>query len=154
MKKVVTFIFCCLFCLNFLSHLDAKEVQLSEDEAMALTEFAKHNIGIDPITKKYITDILYVGMPEEEFVKCFTWDESFEGTVKPYITAHKKDVYYIKVPFTKILNRTFQSVARDKDRITFKDGLLVKCETQYRAEFPFMFLVYRDYTYLLSDEYK
>ena len=154
MKKTMIFIFCCLFCLSFLAYLDAKETQLSEDDAKVLSEYNKRSIGINPITKKYLTGILSVGMSEEDFVKHFTWDKSFEGTVKPYITEHKKDVYYIKIPFTKILNRTFQSVNRDKERITFKNGLLVKYECQYRAQFPFMFLVYGDDTYLLSDEYK
>lgn len=154
MRIFMAIFFCCLFSLSFLAHLDAKEVLLSDKETRALSEFAKHRIGINPITKKYITGILYVGMPEEEFVKQFTWNESFDGTIKPYITKHVKNIYYIKVPFTKILNRTFGSVNRETERITFRDGKLIKYERQYRAQPPFMFLVYSDDTYLLSDEYK
>ena len=145
MKRILILLF--FFLFSFLTQIEAKELQLSEDEAKLLSEYSKRKIGEDPISKKYLIDILYVGMPEEEFVKYFTWDESFEGTVKPHIMKHVKDVYYIRVPFAKILNRALGLVSRETEKITFKERKLVKYETQCRPDPPFTFLlVYHDIT--------
>lgn len=86
---------------------------------------------------RYITSVLYVGMPESEFVDSFTKDSSWNDSERPYIINHKGDRYVI--------------VGLDgiKHRITFDSGLLVKFE-QYGWEKSPVLTSYRDVTGFLK----
>lgn len=104
-------------------------------------EYQKSYWGEHPISKKYLYDVLYVGMPEEEFVSKFTKDLSYEGTARPYIYKKIKNIYYITFPKLPSL-RDISLI----HRITFKDQKLIKYEYRYIGAPPFMFYVYSDDT--------
>lgn len=88
--------------------------------------------------KKYIKDVLYVGMPEDEFVRLFTKDESWGDAEKPYIINHKDNEYII--------------VGRKEIRykVTFKNGLLAKLKQRTWEKIPVVTTQYKDFTFLLK----
>lgn len=71
--------------------------------------------------KKYIEDVLYVGMPVDKFIKLFTKDEGWTDPERPYIISHNKNRYI------------FIGINKTKFRVSFKNGLLEKLE-QYGWE--------------------
>lgn len=82
--------------------------------------------------KIYIKDVLSVGMPEEEFVRLFTKDESWDDPERPYITSQKNNRY------------VFVGINKNRFRVTFKKGLLEKLELYGLEKFPMLFPHYMD----------
>ncbi len=87
--------------------------------------------------QQYIEGVLYVGMPEEEFVRLFTKASSTDPD-QPYIIEHK-DNQYILLEFPS---------ASEKARVTFRNGTLVKLERYGTGSYPWG---YADRTYLLKE---
>ncbi len=113
---------------------------MTDEELMK--EYQKSYLGENPIHLKYIYDVLYVGMPKEEFVDKFTKNVSYEGTARPYIFNKEKDVYCITFPDLPYLRTEINLI----NRITFKEGKLIKYEIRHMNEPPFMWCSYSDYT--------
>lgn len=111
------------------------------DEELA-KEYQKSYLGEHPLCRKYLYDVLYVGMPEEEFISKFTKNATYEGTARPYIFKETKNVYYITFPNLPYLRDDINLISR----ITFKDRLLIKMEDRYLSKPPFMWYVYGDIT--------
>jgi hypothetical protein len=84
----------------------------SEDAKKSIEEDRKWSTWVE----KYIENVLYVGMPESEFVKLFTKDESWTDHEKPYIISHKDNRY------------VFLGINKNKFRATFKNSSLEKLE--------------------------
>lgn len=111
-------------------------------------EYQKSYLGEHPICLKYFYNVLYVGMPEEDFVNRFTKNVSYEGTARPYIFKKAGSIYYITFPNLPYLRRDISLVSR----ITFIDGKLIKSEYRHMNEPPFMWYSYGDDTdYLRGD---
>jgi len=87
--------------------------------------------------EKYIKSVLYVGMPEDEFVRLFTKDKSWIDSQRPYIIKHKGSEYIVLA-----LNRV-------KHRVSFTDGKLDKFETLGYEKIPIIGSTSWDYTSLL-----
>lgn len=87
--------------------------------------------------EKYIESILFVGMPEDEFVKLFTKNDSWNDPQKPYIIKHNTSSYIVLCP---------DGV---KHRITFVDAKLDKFETLGYEKIPIIGSTAWDYTSLL-----
>lgn len=109
-------------------------------------EYQKSYLGEHPMCRKYLYDVLYVRMSEEEFIGKFTKDVSCEGFAKPYIFKKTKNVYYITFPNLPYLRDNMNLIRR----ITFNDGFLIKMENRYLSKPPFMWYVYEDITYVLK----
>ena len=90
---------------------------------------------------KYFYNILYVGMPEEEFVKLFTKNIDWTDTERPYIKKHYKNYYIVSG-----LNTSYVPDCR----IVFQNGFLVKYESFGWGKVPLLDSGYTDYTYLLK----
>ena len=92
------------------------------------TDWRLAAMGISPIDRAksdeqsrlwrvYVYDVLYVGMPEEEFVRLFT--RSGSAFDHPYIVAQSDHQYvFLEYP----------SQEHDKARVTFQGGRLIKYE--------------------------
>lgn len=117
------------------------------DEELA-RENQKSYLGEHPICLKYFYNVLYVGMPEENFVNRFTKNASYEGTARPYIFKKAGTIYYITFPNLPYL-RDISLVSR----ITFLDGKLIKSESRHMGEPPFMWYSYSDDTDYLRGNY-
>lgn len=87
--------------------------------------------------EKYIEDVLFIGMFEEEFARLFAKNENWNDSQRPYITDHKKNIYFVI------------GLKGEKYRITFENGLLAKFEIFGWEKIPFITATYRDYTHLL-----
>lgn len=83
-----------------------------EEAKKSMEEDKKWNAWIE----KYIENVLYVGMPEDEFVRLFTKYESWVDQERPYIISRKNNRY------------TFLGINDNKFRVTFKNQLLDKLE--------------------------
>ena len=93
-------------CIAFGGEFSPERVKGANEE---------HNM-LDEWSKKYIEDVLYIGMPVDEFVRLFTKDNSWAEPERPYIVSHDENSYMI-IGRKKI-----------KLRVAFKDGLLDKLE--------------------------
>ncbi len=88
--------------------------------------------------KKYIKDVLYVGMPVDKFVRLFTKDESWSDSESPYIISQKDNKYIIS------------GINKNKFRATFKDGALERLELYGLEKFPMLFPHYMDVSTFLK----
>lgn len=95
----------------------------------------------DTWLEKYIRNVLYVGMPEEEFVKLFTKTSDWTDPKRPYIKKHVKNYYIVSG-----LNTSYVGDCR----ITFSNGLLVKYERFGWGKIPIIDSGYTDLTDLLK----
>lgn len=84
--------------------------------------------------EKYIKSVLYVGMPEDEFVRLFTKDKSWVDSQRPYIIKHKGSEYIVLA-----LNGV-------KHRVSFTDGKLDQFETLGYEKIPIIGSTSWDYT--------
>ncbi|MFH1232066.1 MAG: hypothetical protein V1709_11295 [Planctomycetota bacterium] len=118
MKNKLLIIMGALIFTLFIKQISAyaffgDEFNLSPEEAKkSMEEDRKWRAWL----KKYIKDVLYVGMSENEFVKLFTKDESWTDSESPYIISQNKNRY------------VFMGLNKNKFRVTFKNGLLEKLE--------------------------
>ena len=119
----------------------ANDIYKGKSDQELLNEFLKNpKFGYNPLDVKYVYTELYVGMPEQDFLHLYKWkNEIKEGELKPYLVEHKKNQYYLGFVY-----------ADTKDRVTFKDGKLIKYEIIIREKPPFAFLVYSNHNYLLK----
>jgi hypothetical protein len=112
------------------------------------TDWKLAQLGISPeehasqvkqgqLRQRYLYDVLYVGMPEEQFLKLFTKTSAWTDPDRPYI-AQRQDHTYILLATPRYDN--------DRARVTFKDGDLVKCEEYGQGDNPWG---YSDSTFLL-----
>lgn len=127
----------------------ADDIYDGRSDQELIRSYTQNWLGDDPISEKYIYNVIYVGMPKEEFVKLFTWNEDFEGTLRPYITKNKENVYYLNEPYYEFMKEELNqsNIANTgKGRVKFENGRLVKYEIQYRDKPPFIFLVWKDMT--------
>lgn len=91
--------------------------------------------------KKYIKEVLYVGMPEDEFVKIFTKDDLWSDPERPYIIKHISGSYYL-------IGRKGM-----RYKVTFKNGVLGELAQRTWEKIPIITTHYKDFTHLLR-EYK
>lgn len=91
--------------------------------------------------KKYIKDVLYVKMPEDEFVKLFTKDASWVDSQRPYIISHKNNWY------------VFIGMNKTKFRVTLKNGFLDKLEEYGLEKFIYCYGDISSYLKGHSDRY-
>lgn len=84
--------------------------------------------------EKYIKSVLYLGMPEYEFVRLFTKDKSWIDSQRPYIIKHRGSNYIVLA-----LNGV-------KHRVLFTDGKLYKFETLGYEKIPIIGPASWDYT--------
>ena len=127
----------------------AEDIYGGKSDQEILKNYVQNWLGEDPVWEKYIYNVIYVGMPEDEFVKLFTWNKEFEGTLRPYIVKDIRDIYYFIEPEVKFMKKYLKqsNIANTgKARVKFKDGLLVKYESQYWGKPPFVFLIWGDLT--------
>jgi hypothetical protein len=87
---------------------------------------------------KYIKSVLYIGMPEDEFIRLFTKNSSWNEPERPYIIRYKDSSYIIIGP------------SGTKHRITFLNGTLYKFETLGYEKIPIIGSTSWDYTFLLK----
>ena len=142
----LVFINCCFDCMA--SSMEWPQYTNTMTDEELVREYEKSFLGLNPIKKKYIYDVLYVGMPEEEFVKKFTKDSSYEETARPCIFKKEGNAYYVTFPNYPYLKGKYMM-----RRITFKNGNLTKCEYRYLDKPPFMWYVYHDETGDLSGKW-
>jgi len=92
---------------------------------------------IDEIWERFIHEVLYVGMPEEEFVQLFTKSSSWKDPDRPYIIEREEHRYiFLQAP----------RYGKDQGRVTFVNGALSKYEQFGLGQNPFG---YTDCTFLL-----
>ncbi len=142
-----------LIGMTGISYSSADGTYDRKSDQELLRNYAKDWIGVDPISEKYIYNVTYVGMAEEDFLSFFTWSKKFEGTLRPYIVKHDKNTYYLNEPVYNFMKKELhQSNISNTgaSRIKFENGRLVKYEVQYRDKPPFVFLVYSDDTHYLK----
>ncbi len=93
---------------------------------------------IDEVWQRNVREVLYVGMPEEEFLKQFTKTNSWNDLDRPYIIQQSGHTYvFLQAP----------RYGQDKGRVTFVNGTLVKYGQFGLGENPFG---YTDCTFLLQ----
>ena len=93
---------------------------------------------IDEVWQRNVREVLYVGMPEEEFLKQFTKSNTWNDPDRPYIIQQSGHTYvFLQAP----------RYGQDKGRVTFVTGALVKYEQFGLGENPFG---YTDCTFLLQ----
>ena len=129
--------------------INADDILDKETDQEILRHYTQNWLGDDPIWKKYIQNVIYVGMPEKDFVKLFTNHHEFQRSLRPYIVEYKNNTYYIYQPEYDFLKRELKqtNIANTgKSRIKFDKGRLAKYEMQYWDKPPFVFLVYSDQT--------
>ena len=133
---LVPIVICVFFMLNLSSCTimkkigEYKEIQIEEEYQRNSTEGKLRYAW----SKKYI-DILYVDMPEDEFVRLFTKASDWTDPERPYITKHVRNKYIIS---------GLRSL-RDH-RITFENGRLIKFETLGYQKIPVIGFTSWDYT--------
>lgn len=130
----------------------AADIHSGESDQELLISYTQHWIGNNPVSQKYIYDVIYIGMPQDDFEKIFIRKEEFEGTMKPYIVKKNNDVYYLYEPGFDFMKKKLRSNLANtgKSRIKFEDSRLVKYEVQYWGKPPFVYLVYSDATHNLK----
>ena len=146
MKRVVMISF--LFIVSVgVNVINANDIPNEKTDQELLKDYVQNRLGEDPITEKYIYNVIYVGMPEKEFVKLFTWSEEFEATLRPYILNHKRNIYYLLEPHIKFMKKELSRSNignTGKTRVKFENGFLIEYEIQYWDKPPFIFPVWGD----------
>ena len=141
---IILFLFIVSVGVNFIN---ANDISNKGTDQELLRDYSQNRLGEDPIWEKYIYNVIYVGMPEEKFVKLFTWDKEFEGTLRPYILDRKENIYYLLEPHIDFMKKGLgqSNIANTgKTRVEFENGLLIRYEIQYWDKPPFIFLVWGD----------
>ena len=106
-----------------------------------ITKEANDSMYEDNWLVKYIDNVLYVGMSEEEFVKLFTRTSDWTDANRPYIKKHVKNYYIVSG-----LNTSYVGDCR----ITFSNGLLVKYDRFGWGKIPIIDSGYTDLTSFLK----
>ena len=106
-----------------------------------ITEDIQDPMYEDNWLEQYFNDVLYVGMPEEEFVMLFTKTLDWADSKRPYITKHIKNYYIVSG-----LNTSYVGDCR----ITFSNGLLIKYERFGWGKIPIIDSGYTDLTDFLK----
>lgn len=100
----------------------------SEEVKKSIKEDRKWSAWLE----KYIKSVLYVRMPEDEFVRLFTKEESWVDLERPYIISRKNNTY------------VFIGINKNKFRAIFKESSLTKLELYGLEKFPMLFPHYMD----------
>jgi hypothetical protein len=90
----------------------------------------------EKLSKNYIENVLYVGMPEEIFLQKFKMPNA-QDSDQPYVVRQEDHTYTILI---------FPRLGDEKAKITFHGGRLAKYELRSWKDNPFGYV---DRTYLL-----
>ncbi|MFH1231475.1 MAG: hypothetical protein V1709_08285 [Planctomycetota bacterium] len=125
---LITVAYSCIVCFAFEGEFSPKRLDRIHEEDKRWSDWIK----------RYIKDVLYVGMSEDEFVGLFTRDASWIDSERPYIISHKGNEYIF--------------VGRKKIRykVTFKDGILARLGQRTWEKIPILTTHYADFTFLLK----
>ncbi len=152
MTRIFIFLLLLIFVVGTEFIFADDKTILKTDQEILREAFNQNWVGGDPISSKYINNVLYIGMPESDFVNLFTKREEQEGSLRPYIIKHKDNVYYIWEPEYYFLKKKLGSTWSNwgRSRISFDKGRLIKYEIQHLEKPPFVFPIYTDDTSVIK----
>lgn len=124
---LITLVCSSIACLVFGGEFSSERLDKIHEEDKSWSEWLD----------KYIRNVIYVGMPVNEFVKLFTKSEPWPDLERPYILSHKDNSYI------------FVGRKGIRYKVTFRDGLLEKLEQYTWEKIPLITAHYKDFSHLL-----
>jgi hypothetical protein len=119
-----------------MEQIDRAMTQRAKDQ---MDRWREESLKATVWEKKYLENILYLGMPESEFVNFFTKTSKWTDSERPYITKQIGNRYILS------------GLTSSHDyRVTFENGKLIKFETFVLDKIPPLTAHYSDATHFLK----